>query len=82
MHHAAEIPAGFLGKQVAMECLACKRARNGAIRADQPQIEAQLLHNWQRKGVAPPGDHDHLDPSLTRMTQRSEIDLGNLKLGI
>ena len=58
---AAESAAGSTRKQVAMKSFSAKGSRDCTIRADDPQIEAKLLHDGKSEGVASPRDYDDLD---------------------
>ena len=61
-HAGAEIAAGSSRQQVAVEGFTRKGSRDRAVRADQPEIEAKLLHNRQGKSVAPARNHYYFDP--------------------
>ncbi len=56
-----------------MKGLSGKRPGNGAIRADQPEIEAQQFSDWQGKLVPPPGDQDDFHALLMRAAQRRQV---------
>ena len=60
-HAVAESAAGSTRKQVAMKSFSAKGSRDCTIRADDPQIEAKLLHDGKSEGVASPRDYDDLD---------------------
>jgi hypothetical protein len=61
LHVEAQPATGIHGEQVTMKRLPGQGARDRAIRTDDPQVESQLLHDWQGKGVAPSRDYDDLD---------------------
>jgi len=65
-----------------MKRLSGKRARDRAIRADQPEVEAELLHNGQGKSVTTSGDYDDFDTQRVSAAKRCEIGFGDLELGI
>src|SRR5690349_16794868 len=50
-HGCADVPASRGRQHVAMEGLSAQRARYRTIGTDEPQIEAELLHDGQREGV-------------------------------
>src|SRR6202043_2821527 len=60
-HRAAELAASLGRKQVSMKSFTGERPRNGAVRTDQAEVEAQLLRNRQGKLVPPPGYQDDFD---------------------
>ena len=65
-----------------MEGLARKRAGDGSVGADQPEIEAQLLRDGQSKRMPPSGYQDDLYAFLVGTAQGGQISPGDLKLGI
>jgi len=62
-HASAEFSAGLSRKQVPVKGFTGKGTRNRPVRADNPQVEAKLLHDRQGKSVAPSGNHDTSTPS-------------------
>jgi len=82
LHGAYEIKAGLARHHIAMKGFAAQRAGNGAIRTDEPQIEAKLLGNWQRKRVAASGDENDFDAGMVGATQGGEIFGRNLKVRV
>src|SRR5581483_4829707 len=65
-----------------MKRLAAQRSGDRAIGTDQPQIEAQLLRDGQRKGMPPAGDQHDFDAGRMRLSQGRQIALGDLILRI
>ena len=65
-----------------MESLPGQRARDRAVRTDDPQVESKLLHDGQGKGVAPPGHHNDFDPCRMGPAQCGHIGRGDLKFGV
>ena len=65
-----------------MKSLPGQRARDRAVRTDDPQVESQLLHDGQGKGVASSGDHNHFDSCRMGAAQRCHIGRGDLKFGV
>ena len=57
-----QFPANGLRQQIAMKSFSGKRAGDRAIGANQPEIEAQLLRDWQSKRVPPARDQNDLNP--------------------
>ncbi len=82
LHRGADIVAGLAGHEVAVESFAGKRAGDGAIGADEPEIEAELLGDGQGEGVAASGDEHDLDAGGVGAAQRGEIVGRNLELRI
>jgi hypothetical protein len=82
LHRMADPAASFGGHQVAMEGFAGERARDGAVGADEPEIEAELVDDGQSEGVTTAG-HDHdFDSGGVGAAQRREIAVGNFELWI
>ena len=82
LHHFNQIAASGLRQQIAVKGLSGQRACDGAIRADQPEIEAELLRDRQSEGVTASRDENDLDALGVSAPQNGEIGLGDLKLGI
>ena len=61
LHGGAEVEAGLAGHEIAVEGLSRERTGDRAIRADEPEIEAELLGDGQSEGVAASGDEDDFD---------------------
>ena len=56
-----------------MKRLAPRRAGNRAVRADQPQVEAQRLRDGQRKLMAASGAQHDLDTGVVGAAQGLQI---------
>ena len=56
-----------------MKSLTRERPSDGAIRADQPEIEAQLLGDRQGKLVPPPGHQYDFNALLVGAAQRRQV---------
>jgi hypothetical protein len=65
-----------------MKRLPGQGARDRAIRTDDPQVESQLLHDWQGKGVTPSRDYDDLDSFRIGPAYRCHIRGRDLKFGV
>ena len=65
-----------------MKGLARQGARDRPVRADDPQIESQLLHNGQGKSVAASRDHDDFDPFRMGPAQGRHIGGRDLKFRV
>ena len=82
VHNGAELTADFAGEKIGMKRLPPQGPRHGAIRADQPQIKAQLAGDGQGEGVTATGDQHDLDSGFVGCSQSLEIDRRDAKLGI
>src|SRR5205814_632354 len=82
LHRCAQFAAGCSGKQIAMESLAGQRARDGAIRADLPKVEAKLLSDRQGEGMPASGDQYDFDSLRMGAAQCGHVSIRNLELGI
>jgi hypothetical protein len=65
-----------------MEGGAVHVAGDGAVRADDPEIESQLLNDGQSELVAASSDDDDFDTKVVGTTQGEEVGFRDLKLGI
>jgi len=65
-----------------VKCLSGKRPGDGAVRADEPKIEAELMRYGQGKGVAASGNKNHFNARGVSAPERVEIARRNLKLGV
>ena len=65
-----------------MESFAGERAGDGAVGADEPEIEAELLGDGESESVAASSDEDDFDAGGVGAAQRGEIVRGNLELRI
>ncbi len=65
-----------------MKQLAARRARHRAIGADQPQVEAQRLRDWQGELVPAPSSQHDLNAGFVRPAQGIQIGVGDLDLGV
>lgn len=82
LHGGAEVEAGLAGHEVAVESLAGERASDGAVGADEPEIEAELLGDGESEGVAASGDEDDFNAGGVGAAQRGEIVWGDLELRV
>ncbi len=57
-------------------------AGDGAVGADEPEIEAELPGDGQGKGMASTGDEDDFDAGGVSAAEGFEVIRGDLKLGI
>ena len=73
LHSGAEVEAGLAGHEVAVESLAAEGAGDGAVGADEPEIEAELLGDGESEGVAASGDEDDLDARGVGAAEGGEI---------
>jgi len=65
-----------------MERLIVKRASDGSIRTDQPQIEAELLCHWQGECVPAAGDENHFDSALLCPPKRIDVGFRDMELRV
>jgi hypothetical protein len=65
-----------------MEGFTGERSRNRSIRTDQPKIEAQLLRDRQREGVAAARDQHDFNALIVSLAKSCEIAFRNLKLRV
>ena len=79
---AAKLVGGGLRHQVAMEALAAGGARNGAVGADDPEIEAEHFGDRHRESMTAAGDQHGLDAGIVGTAQRIQIGLRDLGLGV
>ena len=56
-----------------MESFSGERAGYGAVRADEPEIETELLSDGQGEGVAASGDQHDFDAGIMGATQGGQI---------
>ena len=73
LHCSTHFETGCSGNQISMKRLTLQRAGNGAVGADQPQIEPKLLGDRQCKGMASAGDQNNFYPLLAGSAQRLEV---------
>ena len=73
LHGGAEVEAGLARHEVAVESLAGEGAGDGAVGADEPEIEAELLGDGESEGVAASGDEDDLDARGVGAAEGGEI---------
>src|SRR5438105_2971095 len=81
-HDLAKLAAGLGGQQIAMEGFSAKRTGDGAVGADQPEVEAEQLSNGQSKGMATSGDQDDFDTGFMSAAQRGQVEIGDLKFRV
>ena len=79
LHGGAEVAAGLAGHEIAVESFAGERASDGAVGADKPEIEAELLGDRQGESVAASGDQDYFNAGGVGAAQRDEIVWGDLE---
>jgi len=65
-----------------VEGFAAERAGDGAVGADEPEIETKLLGDGESEGVAASGDEDDFDGRRVGAAEGGEIWLGYFELGI
>lgn len=82
LHGGAEVAAGLARHEIAVESFAGERARDGAVGADEPEIEAELLGDGESESVAASGDEDDFDAGGVGAAQSGEIVWGNLELRV
>src|SRR5208282_4469531 len=82
LHEAQEFAAGLLRQQIAVKCYSSERSGDGAVGADQPEIESQLLRDGQGEGVAASSDQDDLNALRVHSPESREIGFGNLKFRV
>jgi len=70
------------GHEVAVEGFSRQGTSDGAIGADEPEVEAELSGDGQGEGVTASGDEDDFDAGGVGAAQGSEIFGGDLELGI
>jgi len=61
LHRDAELATSFARHEVAMKSFAAEGSSDGAVGADEPEIEAKLPGDGRAKGVAASGDEDDFD---------------------
>ena len=82
LHRPAEIAASLDGHQIAVKGFSAERARDGAIGADEPEIEAELPRDGQGKGVTASGDQDNFNASRVSAAQGFEVSCRDLEFRI
>ena len=82
LHSCAEVQAGLAGHEIAVKSFAGERASDGAVGADEPEIEAELLGDGKSESVAASGDEDDFDAGGVGAAQRGEIVRRNLELRV
>ncbi len=65
-----------------MKSFAAERARDRAIRADEPEIEAELLRDREGEVVAPAGHEDNFNAGRVGAAKGFEIVSRNFVLGV
>jgi hypothetical protein len=65
-----------------VESLAGERASDGAVGADEPEIEAELLSDGESEGMAASGDEDDFNAGGVSAAEGSEIVWRNLELRV
>jgi len=82
LHGDAQVAAGVTGHEIAVEGFSRERAGDGAVGADEPEIEAELLSDGEGEGVAASGDEDDFDAGGVGAAEGGEVVGGDLELGI
>ncbi len=82
LHGDTELAASFARHEVAMESFAAERSGDGAVGADEPEVEPKLLCNGEGKGVAATGDENDFDTGGVGAAKGGEIAVRNFELGV
>src|SRR5271166_1690864 len=81
-HVPAELERGAFWQQVLVKHFTARRAGHCAVGADEPQVEAQRLRDWERELVSAACPQDDLNAGLMGTTQGIQVGRGDLDFGV